>query len=314
MAKYVFSNLIGGFVFNEKFHLEESILFKTLEDFNNKKIFEDKLIKKYGNVKKATKQEIPTILNFFKNKKYYSEFHGKNLLLTKKQIKDSVNEDLLIMQTINNLKDIDKVSNILVKRLREWYELYNPELSKAVFDQEQFADLIIKKSKKELLKQIKITEDDSMGASLAKKDVDEILLLAKQVNNLHELRKKHEDYLEDLMKKYCPNLKEVAGAIIGARLLEHAGSLKRLMEFPASTVQILGAEKALFRHLKNKKARPPKYGILFQHPLISKSNKKNHGKVARALADKISIAVKVDYFKGKFVGLGLKKGLERRFK
>ena len=116
------------------------------------------------------------------------------------------------------------------------------------------------------------------------------------------------------MKKHCPNMLEVAGVLISAKLLEHAGSLRRLMMMPASTIQILGAEKALFRHLKTgKKAKPPKYGILSQHPLIGKVKKEEYGKVARTLADKISIAVKVDYFKGKFIGDKLKEELEKKF-
>ena len=106
----------------------------------------------------------------------------------------------------------------------------------------------------------------------------------------------------------------ITGVSIGAKLLEHAGSLKRLAEMPASTIQLLGAEKALFRHIKNKKNLCPKYGLLHEHPFITQSKKKSHGKIARALADKIAIAVKVDYFKGKFIGDKLRKELEKKIK
>lgn len=315
MMKYIFSNLIGSFVFDEKFNLEDSILFKNIKDFENKEQYQETLFKKYNNLKKPKNKEFKKILRFFKNNKYFSEFYNKNLLLTKKQIKDSVNEDSLISQTVSNIREIDKISNILMKRLREWYSLYNPEFSKSIFDNEKFVELILKKNKKELLKEIKINENNSMGASFEKNDLDPILYLGKQIKNLFEFKKNNENYLEDTMKKYCPNLNEVAGTLIGAKLLEHAGSLRKLVFMPASTIQILGAEKALFRHLKtDKKAKPPKFGILSQHSFISKSKRENYGKIARALADKISIAVKIDYFKGKFIGDKLKQVLEDRFK
>ena len=108
---------------------------------------------------------------------------------------------------------------------------------------------------------------------------------------------------------------EIAGITIAAKLISHAGSMKRLVEMPASTIQVLGAEKALFRHMRNKRRNlPPKHGIIHEHQLIQKSNSKMHGKAARALADKLSIAVKIDYFKGKFIGDKLKKELVDKFK
>jgi nucleolar protein 56 len=97
------------------------------------------------------------------------------------------------------------------------------------------------------------------------------------------------------MDELCPNIKAVCGTLLAAKLIEHAGSLKRLSEMPASTIQILGAEKALFRHMKTG-AKPPRHGIIINHPLIAKASEKMHGKVARGLSDKISIASKIDYF------------------
>ncbi len=115
------------------------------------------------------------------------------------------------------------------------------------------------------------------------------------------------------MKDYCPNITVVAGVMVGAKLIALAGDLKRLILFPSSTVQLLGAEKALFRHMKTG-ARVPKHGIIHEHALVAKASKENKGKAARALADKISMAAKIDYFKGEFIGDKLKKKLEERFK
>ena len=153
-----------------------------------------------------------------------------------------------------------------------------------------------------------------MGANLNEKDVSAIMMLASQASNLYKLIEDHEDYLKELEKEACPNFTEVAGTTIAAKLIAHAGSLKRLVEMPASTIQILGAEKALFRHMRNKKKNlPPKYGILHEHQLIQKSREEMHGKAARSLADKLSIAIRIDYFKGKFIGDKLKKELVDKF-
>ncbi|MFC1801226.1 C/D box methylation guide ribonucleoprotein complex aNOP56 subunit, partial [Nanoarchaeota archaeon] len=112
-------------------------------------------------------------------------------------------------------------------------------------------------------------------------------------------------------KKYCPNLLELCGSTIGSGLIELAGSLKRLATFPSSTVQLLGAEKALFRHIRTG-ARSPKHGLILQHPLVQ--NAKEKGKAARALADKISLASRLDFFKGEFKAKEMRKELEKKFK
>jgi len=151
-----------------------------------------------------------------------------------------------------------------------------------------------------------------MGSPLSKKDVEEITSLAKEIENIFHLQNKKEIYLNKTMKNYCPNINELCGPTIGANLIEAAGSLKRLATLPSSTVQLLGAEKALFRHIRTG-ARSPKHGLILQHPLISEAKKEDRGKVARALADKISLAARLDFFKGEFKAKEFKKELEKRF-
>ena len=315
MAKFLFSNVIGSFVFDENYKLVDGLLFKDIEHYKNKKEFEEKLRQKHKGVTEPKDADLYNILSFFKNKKYYPQFYNKNLKITKNSIKESVNNDLLIIQTINSIDEIDKTINLLTKRLREWYSLYNPEISNKIADHEKFVSLIVKKSKKQLLKELNVDENDSLGADLKEKDVSAILLLATQLNNFYKLKKHYEDYLKELEKETCPNFATVAGSTIAGKLISHAGSLRRLVEMPSSTIQILGAEKALFRHMRNKRKNlPPKYRTIHEHQLIQKSKSEMHGKVARALADKLSIAVKIDYFKGKFIGDKLKKGLVDKFK
>jgi len=310
--KYIFTNVIGTFVFNEHFNLLDKKMFKNSEQYKDKGKIEGEFSKRYKSLKKPEGRELYRVLEFFRKKEYFKGFYEGNLRFSKEAIKASVKDDLLIMQAISNIGEIDKSINILIKRLREWYGLYNPEFEDSVENQEKFVELVLSKSKKELLKYIKVSEKESMGAEFSNENLEPVLSLAKEVKGLFDLRRKQESYLEKLMKKVCPNLLVITGATIGAKLLEQAGGLKQLMLFPASTIQLLGAEKAFFRHMKTK-AKAPKYGFLHEHPLISKNPKELHGKIARALADKISLAVKIDYFKGKFIGDKLLKDIEGKF-
>lgn len=293
-GQYIFRNVLGEFVLDKNFKIVEKP-------------------KSKAGLKEPSPEDLKKVLKSFKEKKYFKPFFQKNIEITKHMIKESVGKDNLVIQTINHLDELKKITNMLAKRLREWYELYNPEFSHVTKSHEQFVDSIIKKSKKDLQKSIGLTADKSMGAQLEREDIQAMLVLAQNLNKLYELKQKQEKYLEAIMKQLCPNMTAISGVLIGAKLLAHAGSLKRLSQMPASTIQILGAEKALFRHLKTG-AKSPRHGLIVQHEFFEGALQKMHGKIARALADKIAIAVKVDYFKGEPIGEKLRKGLEKRFK
>ena len=154
---------------------------------------------------------------------------------------------------------------------------------------------------------------DSIGVKLTKEDLSPIMDLAEHILKLDELQNSQIAYIENVMQTYCPNTSAVATELVAARLLALAGGLRQLMLFPSSTIQTLGAEKAMFRHLKTGD-RPPKYGIIILHPLIARTKKSDKGRVARALASKISLAVKMDFFKGEtYKGYELKEELEKKF-
>jgi nucleolar protein 56 len=131
--------------------------------------------------------------------------------------------------------------------------------------------------------------------------------------SMEELRKNFEAYQKELANEICPNMSEVGGPDIAAKLVSHVGSLNRLAVLPASAIQVLGAEKALFKHLKNRNIPPPKHGIIFQHPKISSSPKAVRGKIARALANKLATAAKADAFSKRRISADLKKDFEARF-
>ncbi|MCC6011234.1 MAG: C/D box methylation guide ribonucleoprotein complex aNOP56 subunit, partial [Desulfurococcaceae archaeon] len=129
--------------------------------------------------------------------------------------------------------------------------------------------------------------------------------------DLYKLRSTLEDYIETVMKEVSPNITALVGAKLGARLLSLAGGLEKMAKLPASTIQVLGAEKALFRALRTG-GKPPKHGVIFQHPAIHRSPRWQRGKIARALAAKLAIAAKVDFFTGRFIGDKLTTELQQR--
>lgn len=213
---------------------------------------------------------------------------------------ESVDKDNFIIQAVNSVDELTRSINTHVKRLREWYELYNIEMSKKYTDSLVFIEQIIN------------SDEIITDTAFNKKDINEIKEFAKVIKKLIDAKVKQEEYLNEVMQQYCPNLFAIAGPSIGAHLIELAGSMKRLSRMPAQTIQLLGAEKALFKFLKKRSSKSPKYGILHEHPLVQHSQRK--GACAKALADKIAICAKVDYFNGEFVGDKIYKSLEARFK
>ncbi|MEK6939373.1 MAG: C/D box methylation guide ribonucleoprotein complex aNOP56 subunit, partial [Nanoarchaeota archaeon] len=197
--------------------------------------------------------------------------------------------------------ELDKIANTMSKRLREWYSLYYPELSEQIENHEKYVELVLEQER----------ESESFGADLSESDLEEMKLLAGRILSIYALRKQHELYLEKIMTKYCPNLLELAGATIAARLIELGKGLKHLAMLPASTVQLLGAEKALFRHLKTG-SRSPKYGVIINHPFIQNAPLDKKGKAARMLADKLSLCARLDFFKGEFKALDYRTELEAK--
>ncbi len=310
MTHWYFQSIVGLFVLDQRSQLVEEFPFSTLDEFQHQEKALIKLKKKYPQIQPLPAEKVPVVLPLLRNKKYFPAFYQHNLLLTKQLIRASVDDDDLIMQTISNLEEVDKVSNILVKRLREWYGLYLPELSQQLPDHETFIQFVQEKSKLELMKELHLSE--SMGADLDPVHVQEFQYLTTEVAHLYALRKNHEAYLRVVMQKYCPNLLELAGPTIGAKLIELAKGLRRLAELPSSTLQLLGAEKALFRHLKTG-SKSPKYGIIINHPFIQNAPRDKKGKAARLLADKLSFCARLDYFKGEFKAPQYQKELAEVF-
>ena len=305
---YLFNHTIGSFLVDESGNIKEEILISKQCNAQECVIT---LLKKHPKTPIVSTELIPTILTQLKEKKYRSLYHQANEQITSTALKATVNEDFLIIQAVGLLDEIDKTGNILAKRLREWHALSYPELENKTQDHFFYARLIHEKTNQEIEKELHIP--NTLGHELSEVDQAPIKLLAKQVIELFELRKQTENYLKEVMIKYAPNMSELAGTNIAAKLLMHARSLKHLAMLPASTLQLFGAEKALFRHIKTG-ARSPKYGIIINHPIVQNASKDDKGKAARLLADKLSLCARLDYFKGEFKAPEYRTEIETKLK
>jgi nucleolar protein 56 len=115
------------------------------------------------------------------------------------------------------------------------------------------------------------------------------------INKINNEIKRLENLIDIEVEKIAPNTKKIIGSLICARLISLAGGIDKLSMMPASTIQLLGAERALFRY-KKQGGNPPKHGIIFQHKLINRSTKNIRGKIARLIATKLTISIKADVF------------------
>ena len=250
------------------------------------------------------------------------------------KVKFSVQRDSNhIIQAIAILDQLDKAVNTFSMRLREWYSWHFPELVKIVSENQKYAKVALFIKDKQTLSADRLhdlaalVDDDeetaksiidaasrSMGQEISAADMENVTLFAQRVVSLANYRKTLHSYLVSKMSVVAPNLATLIGEMVGARLISHAGSLTSLAKYPASTVQILGAEKALFRALKTK-GNTPKYGLLYHSSFIGRAGQKNKGRISRFLANKCSIASRIDNFSetpSTVFGEALKKQVEER--
>ena len=227
--------------------------------------------------------------------------------------------DNLLIQSVSAVDELNKSSNLLFERLTEWYGMHFPEFRTP--DNAKYVEgvLAIDRMKPDMAKltpvfgpQAQSIADKaraSMGTVLSEEDILQARSLAQQVKSMWALRNDIEAYEAKIARELCPNMSHIAGPELAAKLVAQAGGLQRIATFPSSTIQVLGAEKALVKHLKSG-SRPPKHGLIFQHAMIGKSPKRVRGKMARLLAAKLAIASKADAISHNFIAEELKKSFE----
>ncbi|KAI9357915.1 hypothetical protein DFJ73DRAFT_611760, partial [Zopfochytrium polystomum] len=215
--------------------------------------------------------------------------------------------DTMIVQAIHLLDDLDKEVNTYAMRVKEWYGWHFPEMTKIIVDNVAYAKIIKAMGTRtnaanadlsgilpeELEAELKDAAEISMGTEISEEDIENITHLADQIISISEYRAQLYSYLKHRMAAIAPNLTCLVGELVGARLIAHSGSLLNLSKQPASTIQILGAEKALFRALKAKHDTP-KYGLIYHASIVGQAGPKIKGKMARVVATKAALAIRVD--------------------
>jgi nucleolar protein 56 len=277
------------------------------------------------------RNRLPSILvrlRIIESKDEYEQFvRDVSLELAKTAITEATTKrDLYAIQTVRSIEDLDKILNLLAGRVREWYGLHFPELDRLVEKHDSYVRLVHSLGARESFSydalaklgipqeratQISESAAKSSGAEMSGTDLEWLREVCGTVLELYGLREAAEKYTDRIMGEVAPNMTSVLGAVLSAKLLSMAGGLENVAKMASSTLQVLGAEKALFRTLKTG-ARPPKHGIIFQYAPIHQSPKWLRGKIARAVAGKLSIAARMDAYGGGDQGQALRGALEKK--
>jgi len=263
---------------------------------------------KIGELMRCIRSQVSGLISGLPDKEMAAMELGLAHSLSRYKLKFSPDKiDTMIVQAVSLLDDLDKELNNYIMRCREWYGWHFPELGKIITDNLAFVRTVelmgFRENAKstdmsevlpeEVEEKVKEAAEISMGTEISDEDITNIKHLCQQVVEIQEYRGQLYEYLKNRMMAIAPNLTVLVGELVGARLIAHAGSLMNLAKHPASTVQILGAEKALFKALKTKHDTP-KYGLIYHAQLVGQASTKLKGKVSRMLAAKAAIATRVD--------------------
>jgi nucleolar protein 56 len=286
---------------------------------------------------RAIRYHIHKFLNVLESDLITSQL-GLGHSYSREKCKFDVNrDDKPIIQSIALIDQLDKNINSFCMRIKEWFGWHFPELARIISDNYVYVRIVklietrnsLVERKEELqepleaitldvdlAKQIFDASTSSMGSELGEMDLANVKYFCEKVAGLIKYREELLQYLRDKMKKIAPNVSALVGETVAARLISHAGSLVNLAKYPASTIQILGAEKALFRALKTR-GKTPKYGLLYHSSFIGKAQLKNKGKISRYLANKLAMCSRIDFFstdRYEDFGNELKNQVEERLK
>lgn len=231
--------------------------------------------------------------------------HAAMVHLAKGRIRKAIGPEDHLRQAVGALDEMLEQENALLGRLREWYGLHFPELAPMV-DAGMYVDLIASHGRRD---RMPIAPTDSVGADLPDEAEPNVRALAELARAVGIGRKGLEAYIERTVRGIAPNVSELAGPILAARLITLAGTVERLARVPAGTVQLLGAERALFRHLRSG-SRPPKHGVLFQHPWVHRAPRWQRGAIARAFAARVATAARADAYTKRRIAPDLLRDLE----
>ena len=304
---FVVRHPIGTFIFDEnrtfkKFapvDVEEAI--KEFEGYEVK--INDKDV-----VKDLRKNIRHYTAGYFKDDNEFNSFLSfSSLRFAKSVVKSSQKRDRLLVQVISSYDDIVKMSNVLSEHLLEWFGVHYPECN---LSQEKLINAVFEYGRRDNFPDFQ----SSIGLDIDDDDVDMLKRYAATLKRITEMKTKMEIYIKNLSSEIMPNFSSLIDPIMASKMLMMAGSLEKLAKMPSSTIQLLGAEKALFRHIRKKKNKPPKYGILYLSSHVQKVPDHLKGKVARIVASKLMVAARLDFYSGLDKSEGLKKQLNAELK
>ena len=258
-----------------------------------------------------------------------SQLRERLLKKTKGQIQERYEEDdIHVIRAIGAVEDLESIFNLLAEDAREWYGAHYPELERLTGSNAEFLKLVsglgdrknfdFTKVLETVAEQEKATEisekaKNSIGSAVSEEKMALIAQFAKTALETFERKTALSAFVEQQMQEMAPNFSKIATPLLGAKILAAAGGMKKLALMSSSTIQVIGAEKALFAHIKTG-SPSPKHGLIFNHPLIQQTPRDKRGKIARALAGKLSIAARIDYFGKRQASAELEKGLGKRAK
>ncbi len=289
---------IGIFAFDDDGNLIMYKLFSSFKDFlkekldlEDYKIVEDELAKKFYREKM---RELALGLKFDNEEKLNEYLTRFGIDYTKYKMKHNASKDSILVQAVRTYEDLQSEINVMAEHFYEWVIPYYPEINA---DPIKSVRLFHQYRKRENIPDFSYTT----GIDLNDDDLKIIDDYADSIYDSIQTLGKIESYIKKLTSEIAPNMSNIVGPLIAAKLISKAGSLKNIASMSSSSIQLLGAEKALFRYLKSRKRTlPPKYGIIFFSSYIQRAPKSIHGKLARIISSKLSIAAKIDYYSNRF--------------
>ncbi|MEM7813551.1 MAG: rRNA biogenesis protein [Candidatus Aenigmatarchaeota archaeon] len=315
-AALVVKSPIGWFAFSESGELILYKLFDAYQAFEqfDKEMPEDfkerlqgyavKLDAKAERFLRPKLRQFAKQLGFSATDAEFSRFMaGFATALSKKRLVGIIGRDKLMIQATGALDDANRASNSMLVRLAEWFGLHYPELK---LSHEKLVDVVQEYGRRENFPGFK----GSAGVALTEHDAATLREFATAAAHMLAQKKHLERYVRESMRTLAPNFSSLIDEVLAARLLASAGSLEKLAKMSASTIQLIGAEKALFRHLK-RKGKAPKFGLIFMSDWIQAAPEALRGKVARALAAKLMMAARIDYYSGRNESERLRRELEQ---
>lgn len=240
------------------------------------------------------------------------DIRKKALDETREDLKEAADRDQFIVKAVKYLEQLEEDFDKEFERFRDWYALHFPELEDEIQDDEELLKLLERGIHRDDLEAFKDMAESSTGAPLVDEDREMLEKTFERVRSNHEIKDDIHEYVRNTALEEMPNLSKLLDPILAAKIIAIEGSLEDLAKEPASTIQMLGAEKALFRYLRGK-GTPPKHGVIFEHPFVSDLPEETRGKMARFIANKAAIAARLDVYGDKDKGDELREEAQEKY-